>query len=369
MKIIHCADIHLDSVLTANLDREKAKERKEELLHTFTDMVEYANINGVSAIIIAGDLFDKKNISVTARKCVYEAIASNKNMDFYYLLGNHDANSFIDNLEEKPENLKLFGDEWISYRLGSNICISGIEFNNTKSQNIYNSLVLNNDDINIVVLHGQESAYNSKDKTEVINLKELKGKSIDYLALGHIHSYKEAELDARGVYCYSGCLEGRGFDECGSRGFVMLDIDEEKKKIAREFIPFAKRTLYEVNVDVTGCENTLQAVEVAEDTLKDADINSKDLVKLVIKGEIEEEADISKEYIRQQFADRFYFLKVYVECRLKLDSKKYAMDKSLKGEFVRLIEEQDNLDDEQKNDILKCGLQLLSGRWRSEEWN
>ena len=31
MKLIHCADLHLDSKLSANLDREKARERKKEL--------------------------------------------------------------------------------------------------------------------------------------------------------------------------------------------------------------------------------------------------------------------------------------------------------------------------------------------------
>ena len=30
MKILHCADIHLDSAMTANLDKDKAKERKSE---------------------------------------------------------------------------------------------------------------------------------------------------------------------------------------------------------------------------------------------------------------------------------------------------------------------------------------------------
>ena len=38
MKIIHCADIHLDSKMSANLTKEKARERKTELfriwLHT-----------------------------------------------------------------------------------------------------------------------------------------------------------------------------------------------------------------------------------------------------------------------------------------------------------------------------------------------
>ena len=32
MKLIHCADLHLDSPLSAHLTREQAKERRQELL-------------------------------------------------------------------------------------------------------------------------------------------------------------------------------------------------------------------------------------------------------------------------------------------------------------------------------------------------
>lgn len=60
MKIIHCADIHLDSKMSANLTKEKARERKTELLTTFQNMVTYGAEQGVAAIIIAGDLFDTK---------------------------------------------------------------------------------------------------------------------------------------------------------------------------------------------------------------------------------------------------------------------------------------------------------------------
>ena len=37
MKILHCADIHLDSAMTANLDKDKARERRSELLASFKD--------------------------------------------------------------------------------------------------------------------------------------------------------------------------------------------------------------------------------------------------------------------------------------------------------------------------------------------
>ena len=246
MKIIHCSDLHLDSKMETNLNKEKAKERKNEILLTFEKMVDFAKKNGVRVIIIAGDMFDKKNISVKAKKIVKNQIILNPEIDFLYLKGNHDEINFIEEEEEIPSNLKLFNEkEWVTYKYGD-IAVTGIEIGKQNNYNIYNSLILEKNDINIVVMHGQESQNDVKDKTEIINLKELKNKNIDYLALGHIHTFKQEKLDNRGIYCYSGCLEGRGFDECGEKGFVLLDIED--KQIKTQFIPIAKRTLHEINI-------------------------------------------------------------------------------------------------------------------------
>ena len=62
MKIIHCADLHLDSALRAHVDKDHGKKRRAEILNTFERMVDYAADNGVSAIMIAGDMFDTKSI-------------------------------------------------------------------------------------------------------------------------------------------------------------------------------------------------------------------------------------------------------------------------------------------------------------------
>ena len=63
MKIIHCADIHLDSRITANLSATKSKQRKAEVLNSFCNMCDYAVNNGVEVVIIAGDLFDSDRCS------------------------------------------------------------------------------------------------------------------------------------------------------------------------------------------------------------------------------------------------------------------------------------------------------------------
>ena len=68
MKLIHCADLHLDSPMESNLSSEKARERKSEILSTFTKMVRLAAENDVSAILIAGDLFDSDHITTRTEK-------------------------------------------------------------------------------------------------------------------------------------------------------------------------------------------------------------------------------------------------------------------------------------------------------------
>ena len=112
MKIIHTADIHLDSKLSRHLSTDQARDRRNELISTYNSMVQYALNERAQAILIAGDLFDVTRISATARNAVMASITDNPEMTFYYLRGNHDADSFIQDVVKEfgfiPENLKLF---------------------------------------------------------------------------------------------------------------------------------------------------------------------------------------------------------------------------------------------------------------------
>ena len=181
MKILHCADIHLDSAMTANLDKDKARERRSELLASFKDMVGYAVKECIGVIIIAGDLFDTRNISVGAKKEVYNIIINNPSITFYYLQGNHDNGSFVSYLDEIPANLCMFGKEWTSYSAGiinngsitKDIVITGVELDSDNVGKIYGSLSLNAGNYNIVVLHGQEASHVSKNNAQIISLKDL----------------------------------------------------------------------------------------------------------------------------------------------------------------------------------------------------
>ncbi|MCI8631919.1 MAG: DNA repair exonuclease [Lachnospiraceae bacterium] len=362
MKFIHCADLHLDSKMNANLDKERAKERRGELLHTFERMVAYAEQNEVGAILIAGDLFDTKTISATARNTVVHHMIQHPQITFYYLKGNHDQDPFLAEIEETPANLRLFTSEWTTYEeADGRITVSGLELSQDNAKAAYVSLVLDFQKFNIVMLHGQESESTAKDRAEIIELKALKNKGIDYLALGHIHAYKKERLDARGTYCYPGCLEGRGFDECGEHGFVIIEVDEQTGAYTHEFIPFAQRKLYTVTADVTDCQTTAEMIAVAASALQEAGCTADSLVKLVLTGSLDVACEKDIAYLQSRFAGSFYFVKVYDETALKINIEDYLLDESLKGEYVRQVMKDAALSDEEKAQIIRYGLQALAG--------
>ena len=74
MRLIHCADLHLDSKLHTHLDRDRAKRRRDELLRNFERLTGYAAENGAEAVLIAGDLFDRDTVSALARNTVLSVI-------------------------------------------------------------------------------------------------------------------------------------------------------------------------------------------------------------------------------------------------------------------------------------------------------
>ena len=362
MKIIHCADLHLDSRLTANLPPAKAKQRQDELLHNFIRLAEDAGTKGVQAVLIAGDLFDSRSVSATARNTVLDTIRKYPAITFFYLQGNHEGDSFLSDIPAGISNLKTFGDTWTSYDLGDAVTVNGVVLTPENSTNVSSLLQEDPSKFNIVMLHGVLSEYESKDRAEIINLRGFQNRAIDYLALGHIHQHQEGDLPPRGRWCYPGCLEGRGFDETGEHGYVLIDIDTAMRRAQYEFVPFARRHLYEVEVDVTGCESTIQMIGRAKETLeKNTSLSAMDEIKIVLTGRLDVLREMNLDLIAKNFEHSYYFVKCEDRTRLAYNYAEYAKEATLKGEFVRAVNGAEDLTDQEKAEIIRCGIQALNG--------
>ena len=212
---------------------------------------------------------------------------------------------------------------------------------------------MDNNKVNIVTLHGQIANHKSN---EEISIPLLKDKSIDYLALGHIHQYQLEKLDNRGVYCYSGCLESRGFDEVGKKGFVLLEIDNNK--VTSSFIESSIRTMHCFQVDISEVTSYPAIKNKVNELIINA--NEKDMVKIELTGTFKLNQEKYVKELENYLLDRFYFAKVKDESRLVIDPSEYEFEKSLKGEFIKQVKAS-NLEESLQNDIILCGIKALSG--------
>lgn len=351
MKFIHCSDIHIDSKMKTHLNSHQALERKREILLTFERMVEFARTNNVCGIIIAGDMFDTTNVSISTKRRIHDLISNNADIDFLYLAGNHDEENLLEEFNDL-DNLKIFTDKWTSFAY-DDIVITGTKL--AKNTN-FDLLSLDKNNVNIVVMHGQIGRYNTRDNLEIIPLPALKDKNIDYLALGHIHRYEDDRLDNRGVYAYAGCLEGRGFDECGDKGFVLLEIINGK--VSYEFVPFASRKLLEIQFDISEYNDWFEIEKAIIDELTDIDTTS--MVKVELVGNFTLNMQKHIELCEKRLNERFYFAKIKDNSALKLNDLDYMNDYSLRGEYIRQVMGSD-LSQDEKDQLILMGVKALDG--------
>lgn len=355
MKIIHCSDIHLGAKIENKFSKEQSDKRKQELESSFARMVNYAKENNIQIILLTGDVFDVEVPTMRIKNLFYGIIESHSDIDFYYLRGNHDqSNPFMN----KPlKNLKTFKEEdWTTYHY-ENVDISGIELTSQNALSYSSSLHLHPDKKNIVLLHGSVS---DAEGPQQIKLSKLMEKNIDYLALGHYHSFKEYKIDYRGVAVYSGCLEGRGFDELGEKGFVVLDIEDT---IKYHFVPFSTRTLEEISIDVSALDKAYLIYQKVKMELENhPTISKKDIIRIYLKGEIPFEMENIEEDVTNFLKnDHYFYIEVKDKTSRPMQINKYKDEISLKGEFVRIVLKSD-LDDHIKQKILQLGLKTIDGK-------
>ncbi len=348
MRIIHTADIHLGSKMDSRFPKDIAEVRKSELRNSFARMADFAQANSVKVVMLCGDVFDMDKPFKKDKDFFYSVVRSHPSVDFLYLKGNHDRDT---EHEVGLPNLKTFGTSWTKYSY-ENVDIYGIESSSENAVSMYSTLNADPSRINIVMMHGQVSDRPGKD---LVCLPRLRNKNITYLALGHIHKYSYANLDERGVYAYSGCLEGRGFDELGVHYFYMISTNGG---IHLKAVPSAERQILECDADITGLKDAYTAAESVKSQVA---FNKNFIYRINLIGEIDCDTDLFEADVRKYLQNMCFYLEVRDRTRKRIDIAQYEKDTSLKGEFVRFVCADTGLKEEEKQMIVHCGLKVLGG--------
>ena len=341
MKIIHTADIHLDSPLSGI---RNSAERRLELLTALSNLNEYATNNGVAAIIVAGDLFDEKFTADQTVRSVADVVRNSK-ATWFVLKGNHGGSAPYDKLRKLCPEINFFEDEWTVYTQGG-VTICGRELGRDDPEQ-WAKLSLDKSAYNVLVLHGDvdDPSYGLIDK------KAIAASGANYVALGHRHAFCPHKFGAvKG--CYSGVLEARGFDETAETGFVEIDTDTDKIK----FVTQAIRRVVTVTVDVAGVTSDVALQNKIREAV--AEVNPRNYLNLVLAGAVSEDLHVEM-VARELLEGKFFALRIKDTTTLQLDVEKLSQEVSLRGEFVKLASE---IEDERLREaVLKLGLSYLSG--------
>lgn len=397
VRLIHTADLHLDSAFSSRFSKEEAEERRRNLLIAWNKLLQYGIERKVQAILISGDLFDSPVVSRSTMEIFLSSIRKNPEISFFYLRGNHDTKNTFRFRDDLPKNLFLFSKEGKKYRLKEKLVLLGQEFYGTERrsefpeesygtesllelpeepeelveeellspssakdavQSIWN---LKEEDCNILMLHGALREGGPEVQNEQgISLKQLSRYPIHYLALGHIHKREEGKYGSLN-YIYPGCLQGRGFDEEGEKGFYYLEIEEETKEIKSEFIPLKEGEFRVIELFLIEEDGTLDTEEKIRESLKKEGVEAKDSLRIILKGEKRAEEERNLRYLEKQLEGEYAYIEIKDETKLSLRKEEFIHEKGLKGEFLRMVSESESLSEEEKEKLMILGIGLLQG--------
>lgn len=330
LRFLHAADFHLDSPFAA-LPVRQAAARRRESRETLTRLTDYVNAHGIEMVLLAGDLFDSASVFRETGEQLAQALGRMQARVFI-APGNHDyygpGSPWL--TVAWPENVHVFQEpamtavelpEW-------NLVIHGAAFPGPEqAESLLAGFAAPEDGrVHFGLLHGEVDP--SQPRYNPIRRPEIEGSGLAYLALGHIHKRLEPQRLGRTLCAWPGCMEGRGFDELGQKGFYEGTLEGGTVSLA--FVPFALRRYESLSVDVTG-----QAPRAAVEAALPPD-TARDLYRITLTGETGEAgADVAG--LTQALEARFYALEIRDATRMAEDIWQRAQEDSLRGLFLRQL--------------------------------
>lgn len=327
IRVLHAADLHLDSPFQG-LSRDKAIARREEQRSLLRRIGELAMDRQADILLLAGDLFDSANtFSETAAEI--GRTLSKLPIPVFIAPGNHDPYTPRSAWERTAfgRNVHIFCREAMECVAlpEKNVRVWGSAFTERYRTSPLADFAAEKqpDTLDLMVLHGEVG--NPASGYGPITETQLAASRMDYVALGHVHAGSGLRRAGDTFYAWPGCPEGRGFDELGEKGVLLLEV--EPGTCRAEFIPLGGRRYEWIKVDITNEDEPQAAVMAAlpEDT-------SRDIYRICLVGETEETPPVAE--LLRALESRFFALELRDETTLRQDIWAGQGEDNLKGLFL-----------------------------------
>ncbi len=327
IRILHAADLHLDSPFQA-LGRDKAALRRSEQRALLGRIAELAREREADLVLFAGDLFDADSpYSETAR--LLEQTLPGMGVPVFLAPGNHDwygPRSPWARLD-LGKNVHLFTGGDVSQvdlpELNARVWGTAFTARHRQPPLAGFEAAKDADTVDIMVLHGEVGVPGSP--YGAVTETELAHSGMDYVALGHNHACSGLRRAGDTFYAWPGCPEGRGFDETGEKGVLLVEV--EPGACRAEFVPLGGRRYETLRVDLTDSPD--HGRTVLDALGRDA---SRDVYRIVLTGQPETAPDLPG--LRGALEGRFFALELRDETCLRQDVWEGREVLSLRGLFL-----------------------------------
>lgn len=338
VRILHTADLHLDTPFDA-LSPGKAATRREELRELPGKIARVAIREKVDILLFAGDILDSGSYF---RETGEELLRVLRNLPLPVFIspGNHDwftASSPYAGAE-LPPNVYVFSKQEIEFFdfTDQGFRVFGAAFTDKSSGPLLKKF--KRDPIpgilDIMCMHGEvvkgENAL-ADGKYNPVSLRQIRESGMDYIALGHIHKSSGLLREGKTWYSWPGCPEGRGFDETGDKTVSIIDLSTADEPggdtlCTLHEVPVSSRKYEVLSVDVTDRDPLLAIqMELPDETVRD-------VYRIVLKGETD--APLKIKSIRDNLSQYFFDLTVADETKISHSIWERAGDDSLRGAFL-----------------------------------
>lgn len=323
MKLLHSADWHLDSPIVGRTP-EQAAFLRQQLLALPAKIVAAAKKEGCDMMLLSGDLFDGA-YTRESLDAVRTALGD-AGMPVFIAPGNHDFSApdscYLTHVW--PENVHIFTqDHMTAVTVPQLHCwVCGAGFTGTYSETLLDGFRAEDSDMpTIGVLHGDPTQVTSPYCP--ITEQQVQDSGLDYLALGHIH--KGGSFRAGKTLCaWPGCPMGRGFDEQGEKGVLIVTL--ENKTASTRFVAIDAPRFYDWEVSVG--EDAAVALRSVLPP-----VGSDDFYRITLTGEC---ASIDTDMLLQDFS-RFPNLELRDRTVPPIDLWATAGEDTLEGTYFSLL--------------------------------
>ena len=368
IRLLHTADVHLGRQFPSL--RNKAGEYRNQLLRTFEKVVDLAVTEDVSLLLIAGDLFDTNRVHGLTIGKVLTAFRKLETSGIRVCIipGTHDAYS-EDSLYRSlrfPQNVTVFTPEQSQQTYEDlDLTVYGMvpESKSWGKSPLQGLSLTQKSEFHIGMVHCsiKHSGIIETDGM-ILDREEITSSGLDYLALGHWHSFQEFS-QGNTKACYSGSPEPMDMDQKGAGNVVLVTL-KERGRVEIQPIRVGTRKCESITIDVTPLESIDSIAKTIESK---ADPNL--ILEVTLTGLSAMDYDLSCHEIENMLAGEFFHLRVVDRSHPKLEevkSQNYP-EKTVVGRFLRIMDERIGAASTQEDkslyeEALKLGFTLLQGR-------